>query len=145
MAKQQKTKIDISDYDLSPSQREDLADLIVERIYERTTKENRSYKGRLFPKYSKGYKESLDYKVAGKTGEVDLQLSGDMLAAMRVLSKSKSHITVGFDADTPENDRAEGNILGSYGGDPNPKKARNFLGVSQKELRALVRRVKSNE
>ena len=142
-AKQQKTKIDISDYELTKDQRDKLGELIIERIYERTTVENKSYTGRSFPKYSESYKKSLDFKVAGKSAsDINLELSGDMLAALRVLSDSKNQITVGFDADTDENARAEGNILGSYGGAPNPKKARDFLGINSTELKKLVQRVK---
>lgn len=141
--KWQRVNIDISDYDLTPSQRAELGDLIIERIYERTTEESRDANGKKFPEYSKSYKDSLDFKVAGKSNSVDLQLSGDMLAAMKVLSVRGDTIRVGFENGTEENAKADGNIRGTYGQDtPNPKKARNFLGVTDAELRKLVKLIK---
>lgn len=91
-----------------------------------------------FPAYSKAYKESLDFAIAGKTTKVDLTLSGDMLAALDVLGHSNGSITVGYEAGTEENDRAEGNQKGSYGGRPRPSKARSFLGITQSELDSIL-------
>lgn len=116
----------------------DLADLVIEHIVERT--ENGVDKdGKKFPGYSKSYLASLDFKNAGKSpSKVDLTLSGDMLAALALLSERKGALTIGFENGTPENDKAEGNRLGSYGGDPNPKKARDFLGIDRRKLAELI-------
>ena len=62
-----------------------------------------------------------------------------MLDTLKVLETKKGQIVIGFDKDDPVNDRAEGNILGSYGGDPDPKKARNFLDVSDKEIANILK------
>ena len=122
----------------------EIGDLIVERIVERTDK-GVAADGRPFPKYSKGYMESLDFANAGKGSTVNLQLSGDMLAALRVLSSTKNWIEVGFDKGSNENAKADGNIRGTYGSPtPNPKKARNFLGISDKELTRIVKYVKGD-
>jgi hypothetical protein len=138
---QQKVTIEIPD-DLKPKEREDLAFAILEHIRERTASGTglNSSGTRLkdFPKYSDSYKKSLDFKIAGKGGTVNLKLSGDMLDAMDLLRHKKGEITIGFDRGTAENDRAEGNILGSYGGLPNSAKARNFLGVTRAELKMIV-------
>lgn len=122
----------------------ELADLVIEHIVDRTQR-GLDKEGSKFPKYSKSYIKSLDFKNAGKSASrVDLQLSGDMLAAIKLLRQKKGEIVVGFERGTLENDKAEGNILGSYGGNPNPSKARDFLGIEDKKLRELVRYVKEN-
>lgn len=145
MAKQQKELINLSGLGLTQDQREEVADLIVERIVNRTVKEGRDRYGDKFPKYSDSYKESLDFKIAGKSkSKVDLQLSGDMLAALKVLDVTSRSVLIGYDKGAEENGRVEGNRLGSYGGDPNPKKARDFLGLTDDELRKIVKYVKAN-
>lgn len=128
--------------ELTPTQRLELGDLIIEHIVERTQK-GLDKNGEKFPAYSKEYIRSLDFKNAGKSrNRVDLQLSGDMLAALQVLATSAGKITVGYERGTDENARAEGNILGSYGGDPDPKKARDFLGIDRKKLKEFIAYVK---
>lgn len=131
--------------DLTPSQRVELADLVVEHIVDRTDK-GIDKDGKRFPKYSKSYIKSLDFKNAGKSEtKVNLQLSGDMLAALELLKHEKGMIRVGFERGSEENDKAEGNILGSYGGDPNPKKARDFLGIKPSKLKELIAYVKGQD
>lgn len=146
-AQWQRLKVDISDYNLKPKEREEVADLIIERIYERTTKENRDADGKRFPGYSKSYINSLDFKIGGKSkSNVNLELSGDMLASIKLLSEKPKEIVVGFERGSEENAKADGNIRGTYGtSTPNPRKARNFLGVSDKELAKIVRYVKAKD
>ncbi len=130
---------------LTPDQQAAAADLIVERIVERTN-QGKDKNGRPFAKYSEAYKHSLDFKIAGKSDHVDLQLSGDMLAALAPLKSTKKWIEVGFERDSEENAKADGNIRGTYGKDtPNPKKARDFLGITEKELMKIIKYVKSQE
>lgn len=130
--------------DLDKSQRLELADLIIEHIVDRTDR-GIDKDGKKFPKYSKNYTKSLDFRNAGKSAsKVDLQLSGDMLAALDVLNHDKGKIRIGFENGSEENDKAEGNILGSYGGDPNPSKARDFLGLKPSKLKELIAYVKGN-
>ena len=117
---------------------------MIEHIVDRTQR-GLDKNGRRFPRYSKEYIKSLDFKNAGKSpSKVDLQLSGDMLAALKLLNDRKGVLTIGFDRGTEENAKAEGNILGSYGREPNPSKARDFLGVEAKKLRELVDYVERN-
>lgn len=138
---QQKVTLEIPD-DLKPKEREDLAFAILEHIRERTASGTglNSAGTRLkdFPKYSKSYIKSLDFRIAGKGSTVNLTLSGDMLDAMDLLKHKKGELTIGFERGSEENARAEGNILGSYGGAPNAAKARNFLGVTRSELKMIV-------
>jgi hypothetical protein len=46
--------------------------------------------------YSKAYKESLEFKVHGKTSRVNMRLSGQMLASMAVTSTDATSVTIGF-------------------------------------------------
>lgn len=140
---QQKIELDIPS-DLTPSQRLELADLVIEHIVERT-QNGLDKNGAKFKGYSKSYMKSLDFKNAGKSKSVDLQLSGDMLAALELLNDKNGKIVIGYKRGTTENDKAEGNILGSYGGDPDPRKARDFLGIDKKKLKELIDYVVDNE
>lgn len=129
--------------DLGPTERLTLADLIIEHMVDRTQR-GLDKDGDPFPKYSKEYIKSLDFKNAGKSaGRVDLQLTGDMLAAIKLISHQNGKMIIGFDNGTFENDKAEGNILGSYGKSPNPSKARDFLGIEEIKLRELVDHVRT--
>jgi len=121
---------------------EDLEDLgadIVEFIRQRT-ESGKDEDGRAFPRYSESYKKSLDFKIAGKGGKVNLTLSGDMLQALEVLQTKPGEIKIGYNKGDDEAGRAEGNILGSYGGDENPSKARRFLGISEKDLNKILKK-----
>jgi len=111
----------------------DLVDFIIER-----TKQGKGEDGKSFPKYSQSYKDSLNFKIAGKGSTVDLTLTGEMLDTLKVLEVKKGEIVIGFDKDSDVNGRAEGNILGSYGGSPDASKARNFLALSSKEVASIV-------
>lgn len=136
-AKWRKVRIDIPDW-LSPGDREQLADDIIEHI-RRRTESGLSKDGDPFPGYSKAYVKSLDFKIAGKDpSDIDLKLSGDMMAAMHLISHRSGSLLIGFDNGTPENDRADGNITGSYGRAPNRKKARDFLGIEADELDKIL-------
>lgn len=124
--------------DLTPTQRLQLADLVIEHIVDRT-KRGLDKDGDPFPKYSKEYIKSLDFKNAGKSASrVDLTLSGDTLAALALISQRNGQLIVGYQNGTRENDIAEGNILGSYGGSPNASKARDFLGIEGQKLAELI-------
>lgn len=140
---QQKVEIPVPE-EFKPRQRVELADLVIEHIINRT-KKGVDKNGKPFPKYSKSYEESLDFKIAGKSKDkVDLQLSGDMLAALTLLKEKRGKLEIGYERGSDENDRAEGNILGSYGGSPNRKKARDFLGVEKKKLKELIEYVRES-
>lgn len=89
-----------------------------------------------FPAYSKEYKASDDFKLAGKTSRVDLTLSGDMLADLGVLSVKKGQIEIGFERGE-QRAKAHGHITGANGNLP----VRNFLGISEDELGSILRRV----
>lgn len=125
--------------DLKPTQRVELADLIIEHIYDRTNR-GLDKDGKKFAGYSPDYIGSLDFKNAGKSkNKVDLQLSGDMMAALKLLSHSKDRILIGFENGTNENAKAEGNRRGTYGqSTPIPGKQRDFLGIKAEKLKELL-------
>jgi hypothetical protein len=114
-----------------------VAEEILHYIVERT-KEGKGKDGKSFPGYSSSYKKSFDFKVAGKGEKVNLTLSGEMLDSLEVISASRGKVVIGLPKDSTANGRAEGNILGSYGGEPNKKKARDFLALSNKELSHIL-------
>jgi hypothetical protein len=143
--KWQRIKVDLSGYGLTSDEKDEVADLIVERIVDRTQK-GKDKDGERFAKYSKTYKDSLDFKIAGKSpSKVDLQLSGDMLAALSVLDKTRRSVTIGFEPGSEENAKADGNIRGTYGqSKPIAGKARDFLGITDRELDNIIKLVKDD-
>jgi hypothetical protein len=147
-AKWQKFKVDLTGLGLDEDQRAEVADLVIERIVERTTqgkdKNGKKFNdGRKNSEYSKAYKNSLDFKIAGKSNKINLQLSGDMLAAIEALDITRRSITIGFEPGSEENAKADGNIRGTYGqSKPIPGKARDFLGITERELAKIIDYVK---
>ena len=136
---QQKIEIPIPE-DLKPAQRLELGDLIVEHIVERTM-QGKDKNNNPFKKYSKSYAESLDFKIAGKSrSRPNLQLSGDMLASLELLSQQKGKLKVGFPKGDEVNARAEGHITGILGKSRGHK--RDFLGLQKSKLNELIRFVR---
>jgi hypothetical protein len=137
-AKWQKIDIDIPE-EFTPKQRKRLADLIIDHIIDRT-ESGLDKRGKRFPGYSEAYVKSLDFKIAGKSkGSVDLTLSGDMLASLQLLEQKPGRLRIGFEKGSEENARADGNIRGTYGASsPRKGKARDFLGITDRELDKLV-------
>ena len=144
------TQIDIPvPDDLTPSERRELADLIIEHIVDRTQrgigKNGEKWTGKR-GNYSDEYMNSLDFKATGKEKKVNLELSGDMLAALRLINTSPGNIRIGYKKGSSEEKKAEGNILGTYGQDkPIPGKARDFLGIERSKLRELLDYVKGEK
>jgi len=114
----------------------EVIDFIVDRSRDGIDKD-----GNKFPAYSKEYRESLDFRIAGKSNSVNLTMSGEMLNSIELLSREAGRLTIGFQAGTQINDQAEGNILGTYGQTtPDSRKARDFLGISQSDLSGILAR-----
>ena len=126
-----------------PAEREAISQLVVDFIVDRTRDGNAingsPWKGKA-GEYTKRYINSLDFKNAGKNkGRVDVTLSGETLDALEGLGHKRGEITVGYDkADKDLNGKVEGNRKGTYGtGAPIPGKARDFLGITRKDLKAI--------
>jgi len=136
--------------DIKPRDRVKIADAVLEHIRDRTErgvgviKRQGSLDGivlrtKQFAKYSKAYKESLDFEIAGKTDTVDLTLSGDMLIEMDLLSHKAGEIRIGYDKDSEENERADGNIRGTSGpAGSKPRAKRDFLGIEARVLSRII-------
>ena len=134
------TRIDIPK-GLTPAQRELLGEKIVRKIRERT-KEGMSATGRPFKGYSKEYKESLDFKLAGKSDTVSLSSTGDMLAELEVLKNNNRYILVGYEVDHPDAGKVQGNVTGEYGNDKPVTRPRDFIGLPKKWVEILAEEVK---
>ena len=139
MATQQIAKIPISS-SYTQREREVIAEEIIDFIIERTQKQSLDKNNNKFPGYSKSYKESLDFKVGGKTSKVNLTLSGEMLGELKYLKgkDTTSEIAIGFPQDAALSGKVEGNRIGSYGGEAKASKARDFLGIHPDDLRKIL-------
>lgn len=140
-----KTQIKIPQQYSSVDARE-IGERLLEYIVSRT-KDGKGANGKPFPAYSKSYIDSLEFEIAGKDpGTRDLTLSGEMLDSLKVISAQRGSVTIGFEEGDPNNEKAEGNILGTYGQDtPNPKKARNFMEITEKEVSNILNEFPLNE
>jgi len=128
--------------DFTPAMRQALGKEVAEFVRQRS-ESGLNKNNRPFPKYSKAYKDSLDFKNAGKTSSVDLTLSGDMLADLDVLSNRSDKIIIGYDKTSEENAKADGNVRGTYGqSKPIPGKKRDFMGITNKDLDTITRNVR---
>lgn len=118
-----------------------LGEDIIKYIRERTrsSKDNR---GRSFPRYSKAYRKSFAFKVAHKSGTVNLTQTGDMLQDIEILSVSKDKMVIGFEKGSLSNDKADGHITGWQG---RSDTKRPFLGFEGKEKAVLNRLIKEHE
>lgn len=130
------TRIDIP-LDLTPPQRELLAQKIIQTIKDRT-REGYSSTGRPFRGYSKKYKDSFEFKVAGKTDTVDLSLTGDMVADLDILSINNRYVLVGYEMDYDDIGKVHGNVTGEYGNDKPVTSPRDFIGLPKKWVDILA-------
>lgn len=99
--------------------------------------------GRSMPGYSSSYKESLDFKNAGKTSKVTLTQTGDMLAELSVIDYGIGYVTIGYTLDNPEAAKAHGNVTGEYGQQSSTGKDRPFIGIPPNQLERLIAEIRS--
>jgi hypothetical protein len=114
-----------------------LGEQIIEYIRKRTEsgKDNR---GGAFPRYSKDYMNSLDFKIAGKSSKVNLTQTGDMLADISVLSMSNGKLTIGFEKGSDSNDKADGHITGWQGRSKTKRPFLGFVGSEKSKLKNII-------
>lgn len=140
-AKQQKLEIKLP-AGYSAEERRAIGEAVVRLIQDRTAAGERpgggSWSGEAV-RYTQGYIDSSAFKIGGKSkSPVNLTLTGDMLADLQVLSSRSGAVIVGYRAGD-SNDKAEGNILGTYGQPvPIPGKARPFLKVTAGEMSSIL-------
>jgi phage gpG-like protein len=113
---------------------------VIDQIVKRT-ESAKDVDGRPFKKYSDYYKNSLAYKVYGKTGTVNMQLTGDMLGSLDTIDEHGSQVTIGITGD--ENImKAFAHVMGREGDSSINMPRRDFFGVTEKELQAIADQLK---
>lgn len=112
--------------------------LIRKTIIQRTREDNRDVDGNKFPGYSESYKNSIDFKIAGKDpNKVDLTLSGDMLDSIQTIKHGDGYIDIGFTSGTLENDKAAWSAASDNG------PSRKFLGLTDSEKEIIFAEVET--
>ena len=135
---QQKVTIEVPD-DYSELERKAIASEIIDFIVERTQK-GFDKDGQKFKGYSKAYQESLDFKIAGKSSKVDLTLTEEMLNELKLIKTTKGKIEIGYDGRRNAlNGKVEGNRLGTYGNKKPVTKGRDFLGITDTQLKNILK------
>ena len=127
------TGVDLSD---KPRLRREIGQEIIDYIVERT-QGGKDNIGKAFKEYSESYKNSKEFKAAGKSNQVNLTLSGDMLGKIDIVEEFGSTIKIAVaEEETP---RAYGLISG-FEGHPTIKRApkRQFFGVSVDQLKKEI-------
>lgn len=134
-----KTKVNIAT-GIKPKDRVALSDAIINYIQNRTL-DGVDKNLEKFVKYTTGYAR---HKGVG-VNDVDLTFAGEMLLDLKLLSHKAGELTIGFEKGSESNAKAEGNIKGTYG-QPSPvNKGRDFLGINDDELAALMDNVAIDE
>jgi len=119
---------------LKPKERVQIAEVVINHIINRTAA-GQDRNNNDFPKYTAKYAEEKGVGV----DDVDLILSGEMLEGIALLSHKPGEIVIGYDDPSDElAGKVEGNRTGSYGGEPNKSKARDFLGIASDDLEVLL-------
>jgi hypothetical protein len=147
LAKWQKVAITIPKR-FGPTERQAIAQDVIDFIITRT-RDGKDKDGKSFPgAYSKQYRQSLDYKIAGKpkSGKpINLTLSGEMLDELGLLNEKPGALTIGYDRGNKINGKVEGNRLGTYGTDtPKKSRARDFLGIHATDLKKILDKYKED-
>lgn len=113
----------------------EIAEAAINHIIDRT-KNKKNIWNRRFIKYTKQYAKR---KGVGRTS-VDLTFDDKMLNAMKLIQERRSKLKIGYRKNSKENAKCEGNMLGTYGKPSPVTSPRKFLGMTQKEIVALVKR-----
>ena len=116
---------------LTATQRQILANNVISFIIRRTQRGLDKF-DRPFTGYSESYKNDPRYN---KSGRVNLRLTFDMLANIRLLNHGTGFITIGFERGSVANDKAAWHKQGIN------KPVRDFLGISRKELNRMLSQI----
>lgn len=138
MAKQQFFKLKISEK-YNARERRAIAKEVIDQVRNRTAT-GVDKNGARFPSYSDGYKSSLKFRLGGKKGKpVNIYLSGEVMGGIKLVEHKTGELKIGYNkSDTRNNNVAEGNIKGSYGGNPDKSKARDYLGITKNERKEIL-------
>lgn len=110
---------------------------MIDRILERTSKGTDAY-GKSFKKYSKEYVASEEFMAFKNTKTVNMDLRGDMLASIDILSAKGNKIKIGL-KDKEQIVKAFGHMTGMEGNKnlEGIAPVRTFFGLSDKDLDAM--------
>lgn len=137
MAVQQKITINLPST-FSDTERKQAGKLLIKLIKARTAKgldiNNQPFKG-----YSEAYKASKDFKIAGKTDRVNLELSSEMMDSLEILGTGHGFVTIGYESGTDVNERAL--WAKDFGNGP----SRKFLGVSKADIKKVTDSIASDK
>jgi hypothetical protein len=114
--------------------REAIGQSVIDTIVNRT-QSNKALNGKPFKEYSDEYKKSNQFDVYGKSDEVTLTLTGDMLGTLDIKAQSRGVIKIGWDDDT-QNAKAYNHHTGDT------VKRRPFFGLTNDELSNIKKEFK---
>lgn len=116
----------------SSSFRQDVGQAIIDKIRERASKaEFLNPASKKNQSYSDAYAESEEFKAYGKSkGDVNMELTGDMLGLMDVTSEGKNKIFIGWE-DELQAKKAHGHITGNIG------VKRDFFGLTIEDIEEI--------
>ena len=123
--------------DLNSDQRAELGKMVVEFIVNRTRNRGLDRNNVKFASYNKEYYKSGTM--------VDLTETGDTLDDIKLISHSIGRLVIGYEKGYYQAERVEGLRRGARGRKGvigNPKKARDYLGISSQDLSLLVEKVR---
>lgn len=107
---------------------------VIDRIVERTLS-GVDKRGDKFEKYSEAYKRSDIFKIYGKSAQVNLELTGEMLSSMRAVRDSQS-LTIEMIGEENKA-KASGHVYGIRRRNK-PRVKRDFLGLPMDDLTAIM-------
>jgi len=88
-----------------------------------------------FTQYSKSYKDSRAFKIAGKSSRVNLKLSGEMQASIHPGRSTGPSVTIAI-TDPEQVGKARGHINGS-----GPLPVRDFWGLKMKDQVSILKEI----
>lgn len=122
----------------NPAISQAFAQAVIDRIISRT-ESGRDAFGSQFKGYSKSYKDSLAFKAFGKSSRVNLELTGEMLSSVDILSISRGNLTIGITGEPAA--RAYGHMTGMEGHPflDGVTPERKFFGVTEQDLEDIAK------
>lgn len=117
---------------------------VIKRVVERTREEYKNKNNRKFPGYSQTYISSKAFLQGGKSkNEVNLTLTGEMIDDLDIVEHGVGYVDIGYKTSYTGAGKVEGNVIGSYGREPNTKHARDFLGIKKDEAEEFILKVET--
>jgi len=126
------------DFSDMPELKDAIGQAIIDKIVKRTEAGLAIGGKRELKAYAKAYKDSLAFKAAGKKpGEVNMELTGDMMGLLDIIDESTNTISVGWDDELQSAKAFNHNT-----GDTLPK--RPFFGLNKTEVNDLRKQFQSD-